>query len=276
MSIDMVAQDIDESVVIGVSHLLTDPALCLPLLHEHIRRRHLTIITQNIRSLNRNYNDFLVLLTRFNMIFDMIILTECWLTTDSYLPTIPDYVCYATQKCLNQNSGVVVYIRNSLNAQVAEPHLDDANCLLVKIGSEFAILGIYRPPSFRNLDRFESSLDTLLQSTKHFPNVITLGDINIDIKPLSDDNRCANYLNVAAMYGLIPSHYLPTRLNNCLDHCLIKTRLNSITIVCETTVTDHSCVLTSLSNVNISSKITGETKTKLLYHAAVEEMALVD
>lgn len=276
MSIDLVAQDIEESVVSGVSYLLTDPAHCLPLLHEHVKRRHLTIITQNIRSLNRNYNDFLVLLTRFNMVFDMIILTECWLTTDSNLPSMPNYVCYATQKCLNQNSGVVVYIRNSLNAQVAEPDLDDANCLLVKIGSDFAILGIYRPPSFRNLDRFESSLDTLLQSIKLFPNIITLGDINIDIKPHSDDNRCSNYLNVVAMYGLIPSHHLPTRLNNCLDHCLIKTRLNSITIVCETTVTDHSCVLATLSNVNISSKHTGEIKTKLLYHAAMEEMALVD
>lgn len=276
MSLDVLSADIDKSVVIGDSHLLKDPTQCIHLLNRQSNRGHLTIITQNIRSLNCNFNNLQILLSRFHFEFDIIILTECWLSADSVIPIMSNYRSYSTQKYLNQNSGVVAYIREGLDAQVTEPDLDDANCLLITLRHKFVILGVYRPPCFRNIDPFITSLDLLLQSIKHYPNIIAIGDLNIDIKPQTNDNRSCDYLNTAAVHGLIPSHYLPTRLDNCLDHCLIKSRLAPLTFVCETTVTDHCCVFTSISNLGALATNKYRVQSKTMFKTASEEISTVD
>lgn len=174
----------------------------------------------------------------------------------------------STQNPVNQNDGVVVYYKNTLaGILIEEPPLMEASALLIKPNPETAIISIYRPPQFRDKTKFINSLNILLESLRHFKNIIIIGDINIDISPLSKDPDNEDYLNVTVHHGLLPAHSLPTRFPSatCLDHALLKSPHSAMALVISSTITDHSSVLLSLdTKVNRSSSF--RTLSKVDYH----------
>lgn len=51
----------------------------------------LTVITQNIRSVFKNFDNFGCLQQRLNVDCDIIVLTECWLSKRQNIPLMPGY-----------------------------------------------------------------------------------------------------------------------------------------------------------------------------------------
>lgn len=177
---------------------------------------------------------------------DFLVLTECWLSALKNPPQLANYDLHYTQNCKNQNDGIVIYIKNTAKYIVEEPVFQDANCLITKINQQTAIISIYRSPSFHSIDKFLKSLEVICTDLKAYQNVVLVGDINIDIKPNRIDKNYANYLDSTSVLGFIPGHYLPTREHNCLDHILLKTRLNTNILVIDTFITDHKPVVVEL------------------------------
>ncbi|KAL0851642.1 hypothetical protein ABMA28_007414 [Loxostege sticticalis] len=138
------AQDIDDACNVEC-HALEYPELCKNVITDLFNFK---ILTFNIRSMNHNFDDFLITLGRLNIKFDILILTECWLDDNSNIDTLDGYNSYRTQKFINQAGGVVAFVKSELNPIVCEPDLDDANCLRIDIPNHLSILGIYRglPP----------------------------------------------------------------------------------------------------------------------------------
>lgn len=208
--------------------------------------KSLNILTQNIRSISRNFDSFAVLLSRLKVKCDIIVLTECWLSCNPTLPRLDGYDCHTTVKCMNQNDGVAVFIRRNLCASVEESICQQCNCLLIKIGSDTAIAAVYRSPSNKNVDNFIGSLNAILTSLTSYKNICVIGDININICNDSYDARSYDYLNLCSFHGLLPAHTLPTRDKSCLDHVILKTKNPAITLVINSSITDHDTVLLSL------------------------------
>lgn len=211
----------------------------------------LSVITQNVRSLNCNFSDFQILLTRIGFDCDVLILTECWLSCVSSVPTINGYCAFLTASNPLQNDGVVVYIKNELSFCVEEPILQNCNCLLIKIDkNDTALLAVYRSPSYTNIDPFLESLDVTLASLSGFKSVAVVGDVNIDILSEGISAPASQYLALTAYHGLLPAHCFITRdaSGTCLDHVLLRTRFPSVTIVAKSTVTDHKSVMFSLKS----------------------------
>lgn len=203
----------------------------------------LKIITQNIRSINRNISEFEILMERLNVDLDIIVLTECWITDSSFIPNLDGYSTFKTKCHAKQNDGVVLYIKANLSFTVEEPSFQEGNCLVAIKDNVIAIISIYRSPSYQNIDTFLRSLDLVLQKLDFCQTVILIGDINIDIKDTDQINN--KYLTLTAFYGLFPAHTLITREDSgtCLDHIFIKTSYSSTTIVPQTRITDHNPVL---------------------------------
>jgi hypothetical protein len=76
---------------------------------------------------------------------------------------------------------------------------------------------------------------------KSFDTII--GDININIIPDALDSNGELYLNTVASHGMLPAHIMPTRNANCLDHVILKTKLNAITLILDAYITDHAPVI---------------------------------
>ncbi|KAL4705778.1 hypothetical protein ACJJTC_016372 [Scirpophaga incertulas] len=204
-------------------------------------------LTYNIRSIQHNFDAFLVTLKRSKIVFDLIVLTECWLNKNTIVPQLPTYNAYHTIKYINKSGGVVVYVRDTWNAQVNESTCEDCNCLEINIGTDFAALAIYRSPSFLNPGNFILSLDSTLTKLRSKKNIILTGDINIDLcaDPLSD--HCNEYLSLLTEHQLLPAIYKPTRGNACLDHAFVKDVRNALGLVCASGLTDHYICIVALS-----------------------------
>lgn len=180
---------------------------------------------------------------------DVLILTECWLSCAPSIPSISGYSSFATSLNPIQNDGVVVYIKNELTFCIEECNVENCNCLLVKVGKyDTAILAVYRSPSFINIDPFLKSLDETLKKLSGYKNVALIGDLNIDIISDNPSSSADQYLTLTAYHGLLPAHSLVTRdtSGTCIDHVLLKARIPSVTIVLQSTLTDHKTVILCL------------------------------
>ena len=180
-----------------------------------VHKGDFTVVTQNIRSIYNNFDDFQITLSQFNFCIDILILTECRLNSTKEVPRLANYNVFTTSHHLNQNDGVVIYVKKSLRVNMKEIRLDHASCLQLNM-DETIILGIYRSPSNPNAINFINSLNYHLETIKLHKNIIITGDININIiNKLNENsyeyNNRYNYLLMLSTHGLLPGHCLPTR-----------------------------------------------------------------
>lgn len=195
-----------------------------------VHTRKLSVVCQNIRSIDRNLPQLEILLSRLKINTDILILTECWLNKINYMPSLNNYSTHCSQFNKSQNEGVVVFLRSDITATVSEPPPFEGNCLIIKLGLETVIVAVYRPPSYRLLDNFLKSIDEIISPLRSFKNIILTGDFNINIAN-SINNNAEEYLDLLAYHELLPAHTFPTRENSCLDHIFLKSQLKSTALV---------------------------------------------
>ena len=212
----------------------------------NVKKNDFTLITQNIRSIYQNFDDFMVSTSQLNIDPTVIVLTECWLRDYKPIPSIPNYNMFSSTKYKNKSDGVVVYVGVHVTANVREIFLLDASCLLLQI-EEKTILAIYRSPSIADTSGFVNSLSNYLERFTTCSSIVVVGDININLIPRENEqsserrNR-SNYLEMLAVQNIMPGHCLPTRESNSLDHIMIKidkTKMSAQISVLNTSVTDH-------------------------------------
>lgn len=232
----------------------------------------LSILTQNIRSIGCNFPGFLALIEQIGINCDILVLTECWLSCCPNIPLIDNYEYYSNKIFSNQNEGVVVYIKKNLKASIVEPSFNQGNCIILKL-QDTVVVAVYRSPSYKNTDGFLNSINNVLTSLTSYKNIILIGDINIDI--LSEDS--STYLNLMASHGLLPSHNLVTRdaSGTCLDHVFLKTTTSAITLVPQTTLTDHKSVLFFL-NYKLNRVNMSRTQTIVDYNKIKTDLELLN
>lgn len=219
-----------------------------------VHKGDFTVVTQNIRSIYNNFDDFQITLSQFNFCIDILILTECRLNSTKEVPRLANYNVFTTSHHLNQNDGVVIYVKKSLRVNMKEIRLEHASCLQLNM-DETIILGIYRSPSNPNAINFINSLNYHLETIKLHKNIIITGDININIiNKLNENsyeyNNRYNYLLMLSTHGLLPGHCLPTRGDNCLDHFILKLSKNKYSpyvAVINSSITDHATIFLKLS-----------------------------
>ncbi|CAG4983697.1 unnamed protein product [Colias eurytheme] len=232
------------------------------------------VITINIRSIHHNFDLLTAFLTTLPIQMEVIVLTECWSKEGVPPPNLIDYNVYYTNKYLNQNDGVVVYVKKSLEAVSAEPEMVDGNCLILNI-DKYSIVCSYRPPCYTNPRPYLERLDTILKEIKQ-QHVIFTGDININT--ICNDIQSAHlneYLCILASHGLELGVTCPTRLNNCLDHFMVKTTDEWQTMVFPP-LTDHSPILLQIRNNKIARLKTDLSIQVLDYPLALEKISLID
>lgn len=59
--------------------------------------------------------------------------TECWLNADKSLTVLTNYSSLATKYNLNQNDGIVTYIKSDLKGNMKEVKLEHASCIQLNV-----------------------------------------------------------------------------------------------------------------------------------------------
>lgn len=215
---------------------------------------YISILSQNIRSIGANLSGLLTLMERIEASCDIVVLSECWLSRYPTTPVINGYDSYKT-RYYNQNDGVIVYVKKSLTkVKVNEPDVLDCNCLIITVGSDLAIIALYRPYAFSDPSNFIQSMDRTLSDLKSYRNIVLVGDINIDIASGCRTSHSLDYLDLLSHHGLFPGHVIPTHGHTCYDHMNLKTTMLAKVLVLETTLTDHFAVLLAISRNSSKNK----------------------
>lgn len=266
-------QDLDN---LNFENLSCDPHECIKYLNS--ANSSIKLFHMNIRSVNKNFDNLLALIKLINIDFDVIVLTECWLSKVIKLPVLNGFQSHSTRNNSNQNDGVVIYVKVGLNVKVWEPKISNANSLVCQIDHKLAVVAIYRSPSKNSNEHFNSfliSLSNIYDEISNLPNICTVGDLNIDIGLANRSDRALEYLILNASHGLLPTHLLPTRMGNCLDHILLKTKSISTTLILDSAITDHKPIVISISNTN-PTRSNSCTKTRLNTEALKAELEKTD
>ncbi|KAL0839085.1 hypothetical protein ABMA28_017065 [Loxostege sticticalis] len=136
---------------------------------------NLFVLTLNIRSIYKNFDDLQITLAQLDIEVDILILTESRINLNKQLPLLKNYTPYLTSTLQNQNDGVVVYIRDTHRAVVTDLNLTHATGLQI-VTADCAFLGIYRSPSHLNADSFINSLNQHLENISNYKNIFVIAD----------------------------------------------------------------------------------------------------
>lgn len=220
------------------------------------------ILHLNIRSINKNFNEFLVMLEAMGKLrLDMIFLSETWNVVDENIFNIDGYDLIYSGGKYNQNDGMIVYIKKEYRYSCDIKKINDNTFILIKVGihdNYWKCIGVYRPPS-TDVKQFLLDLDSI-SNHNNDENVIYVGDINLNI--LLQDNITHEYLALMGSKGFSCCLDKPTRVtrdsSSCLDHFFFKasTKLNSVceSAILRTYITDHYTTILTIKFLDVKPK----------------------
>ena len=192
----------------------------------------LSVICFNIRSFNRNIDEFLGFLSNCGHSFDIIILTETWAKDESQsLCHISGFKSTHNFRPNKRGGGVSIFVKENLSFDVIdELNISDVDieCVGVRlspIASNFSttILGVYRQPR-GSYPSFQTKLDEIISAHNLTQNdTLLVGDFNICL--LNEDysdttNSFINSLRSSDFYPVIsrPTRIGPNNSLSCIDH----------------------------------------------------------
>lgn len=207
---------------------------------------YLKIIHLNIRSIQKNFDEFNLFLNLFDFRYDIIVLTETYVIGDLDIVQLKGYNAIYNNGNINKNDGVIVFIRNTID--FSSKIVSFGNNKLIEVSfknlDENVILtACYRSPN-SCIATFVNDLNVYFQSgVKNTDSHIFIGDVNIDT--LANSSDAEEYKNILSANGYLPYINACTRKQSrtCLDHIVIKSKtydqntINSYVFPFE--ITDH-------------------------------------
>lgn len=218
------------------------------------------VFHQNIRSFNRNYDEYSVFLNNLNRDIDVLVFTETWFSGDTQ-SDIAGYNAHHTCRTHGRGGGVSIYVKSDISAVLVENMSimsDNLESCSVRISQNNSpalyVVGIYRPPS-ASIDEFNIALSDKFLSVNGNNQMLLCGDFNIDlIEPNATSNNVMDTFNSFSFYPIVT---LPTRVSNVSSSCLDHFWFNQFNIgrvgVFISGITDHYTIFLSLK-LNINRK----------------------
>ena len=211
----------------------------------------LKLLHLNIRSIRKNFDEFLIFLEAYKLRdLDIIILSETWEVTNINNFILPGYTIVSNGSNINQNDGQIIYINSNINYDITCIALNQTRVMLSRIilkkcNLTYNIMTCYRLPSTA-ADLFVTDLENFLHKPTNCSIDAFVGDINIDI--LNLESQISNkYLFMLMSLGFLSHINIPTRKteksNTCIDHIFTRRnnpKLNAIEkCVLNSNITDH-------------------------------------
>ena len=190
-------------------------------------RNTFSILTVNIRSLNKNFYKLKLLLIKLKFDPTVIIVSETWINKSKpFLYSLDNYI-FLNKPSNSKSGGSGIFLRNNLNYTILENlDLKLMNCenlwlkLNLSLNKSIVIASIYRHPSHEIKtfqDKLLHNIATLNNSNQHF---VIGGDININL--LKNNPNINSYKIHILSQGAVQLVNLPTRLcyksNTLIDH----------------------------------------------------------
>ncbi|XP_065660400.1 uncharacterized protein LOC136084231 [Hydra vulgaris] len=227
-----------------------------------------SILQINIRSMNKNFENFKCLLGELNHDFKIICFTETWLKSNETNSNfeLRNYTSVHQMRDICVGGGISIYVHNSIDfIQRKDLNVNNLDCealcveIINKLAKNFIINAIYRTPA-GSLKTFKTYLRTFL-TTKNIlqKHVYVVGDINIDLLNHALNSEAKTFIDILLEYNLIPTINKATRVtkksSTLLDNVITNNFHNSRfkTGIIKTDLTDHFPIFFITESVTLNN-----------------------
>ena len=197
----------------------------------------------NVRSFNRNSDEFTAFVNRLNVKSSIMCFSETWFKheTKADIEGYNSFHAYRDEDRIG--GGVSIYVSEEFKSV----YLSDVSFVSdvieicgvkIAIGSEFInVLGVYRIPDKAKLPEFDEVLNDVLSNFHANDCIFLVGDLNLDT--ISPNNHEINSVNNLISHSLSPFINLPTRGTACLDHIWTNKMSEMTAGIFPIDITDH-------------------------------------
>ena len=216
------------------------------------------ILQTNIRSMNANFNEFEVMLSKLKKKPDIIVCTESWRIQSINQFKLHGYQIYYTEGKRTRADGVIVYIRDSYDKSVEIIKLGELNVIRVELNdsynNKYIITAISRLHCMK-ISSFITKLKNYLEKNKNYTKHIILGDINIDL--LKFNEGIVEYISLMSDYEFLSGVNTVTRpeKGTCIDHIFCKGLDSYQNYNIHSMISDHYITALLINNVKFNNKI---------------------
>ena len=224
----------------------------------------LSIFHVNVRSLYPKMDELLCLLSSLGHHFDVICITETWLTEELVdMVKIDKYRMFSLIRNGRRGGGISIFVHDRINnCELMRDFYqcqDNIESLVIEctVGPrKFAIGCIYRPPNtdyaiFMNF--LELMLDEL--SGDLYSNAFLCGDFNVNILNCDTEPSSTDFLNVMSSNSFLPLITKPSRINDVsgchslIDNIFCKDPISYVSGLIVTALSDHYPVFSIHKNI---------------------------
>ena len=195
----------------------TPSELKVSLENTHEQQKSFSIISFNIRSMKKHFEEFRDFLTDINYEFSVICLTETWCLDDprnESLFKLNNYTSiHQARKGERNGGGTCIFIHNSLcfnervDLCVNNNDMESLSVEIINKGTKNIIVNVtYRQPA-GDMEVFEKSFKNILSLNNHNNKSIYLtGDFNLNLIDYKSNAKVKSYLNTVFFIQLYSSY----------------------------------------------------------------------
>ena len=229
-----------------------------------------SILSLNIRSLNKNIDNFRSMLGKLKHTFKVICLTESWCKNDDAKISKFDIKGYKPVHQPRKNGiggGICVFVHESLkfkHRKDLNKNCEDCESLSIEIihqnTKNSIVTTLYRPP-VSNFKQFKKLLKDHISKSRS-KRLYIAGDFNINLLNYEIDLNIANYVNTLIQHNVLPLIDKPTRITRrsetLIDNILTNTDTDKIKSgIILTDISDHLPIfMVENRQVSIENEIT--------------------
>lgn len=240
------------------------------LSNKRIPSAYVNLLHLNTQGIKNKVNDLESLIYSQQNNFDVICLSEHWLTCDEAKAFCIDgwYIGHSFSRSSMRRGGSLILVRKETNCREDCATVEGLHGLSVESHCEISavrldkfkifVICIYSCPS-RDFNLFLSIMESLLEILNVYDDkVILCGDFNVRFYIDSDctiDREATILQNLLSSYGFKRKIFLPTRKKNCLDNIFINfDAQKEYANVLETTFSDHDAQVLHVSFTGYSKE----------------------
>ena len=178
------------------------------------------VIHFNCRSIKSSFLEINNFLEENMRKFDIICLTESWLTAQDNLHDydMEDYEIVNMNRYNKRGGGVMMYISKTIKYKLVKSMSEAIDtlyeCVTIEIetakGKNTLLTCMYRAPG-SNIESFLEYLDNLIQQVNN-KNFFLVGDFNINLTHYETHSGTKNFMDTLFSYGIRPLINKPTRI----------------------------------------------------------------
>ena len=226
---------------------------------------HFLVLHMNVRSMKNKMDDIENFLSRLDISWDVICISETWLKDDiAHLFEIEKYNCLASCRQIGEGGGTAIYVHERhevVERRDLESTEIETTFLQLKVNKGITrniIIGvIYRPPTFSNFE-FLTYMEKVLDLIENEKKVaIITGDFNYDLLPMHENGKTNDFGILMQSYGFYPTITKATRkqkqVSSLLDNIFVNNlQLYRLSGVIVEDLSDHFPIFASLNLVIIN------------------------